>query len=71
MPHADTGRGPLPADIGTVVVGGGILGLCVAGFLAEEGLKIRWMARRRLREAVAYFDPQVGRPEDSLAGLPE
>jgi glycine/D-amino acid oxidase-like deaminating enzyme len=27
-------------DIGTVIVGGGILGLCVAGFLAEEGLDV-------------------------------
>lgn len=42
----------------------------LASFLAAEGLKIRWMARRRLREAVAYFDPMVHSP-DSLASLPE
>ncbi len=33
-------RDPLPRDIETVVVGGGILGLCVAGFLAEEGREV-------------------------------
>ncbi|WP_353200043.1 FAD-binding oxidoreductase [Sandarakinorhabdus sp.] len=27
----------LPAEIGTLVVGGGVVGSCVAGFLAEEG----------------------------------
>ena len=43
----------------------------LAGFLAEQGLKIRWMARRQLREAVAYFDPTPQRPEDSFAGLPK
>lgn len=32
----DPGRAP-PAEIGTLVVGGGILGMCVAGFLAAEG----------------------------------
>ncbi len=30
----------LPRDIETVVVGGGILGLCVAGFLAEEDREV-------------------------------
>jgi glycine/D-amino acid oxidase-like deaminating enzyme len=35
-----TTTGPLPSDIETAVVGGGILGLCVAGFLAEEGREV-------------------------------
>ena len=28
---------PLPAEIGTLVIGGGVVGSCVAGFLADEG----------------------------------
>ena len=43
----------------------------LAGFLAEEGLKLRFRARRRLRREVELFDPSAPRPEDSLAGLPE
>lgn len=38
--HPPTASYPLPSDIETVVVGGGILGLCVAGFLAEEGREV-------------------------------
>jgi glycine/D-amino acid oxidase-like deaminating enzyme len=30
----------LPAEIGTLVVGGGIVGSCVAGFLADEGCDV-------------------------------
>lgn len=30
----------LPREIGTLVVGGGILGLCTAGFLAAEGMDV-------------------------------
>ena len=30
----------LPREIGTLVIGGGILGLCVAGFLAAEGADV-------------------------------
>jgi glycine/D-amino acid oxidase-like deaminating enzyme len=37
---ASDSSGPLPGEIQTVVVGGGILGLCVAGFLAEEGREV-------------------------------
>ena len=40
MTHSPDASGPLPHDIQTVVVGGGILGLCVAGFLAEEGREV-------------------------------
>ena len=38
--HPSTPSDPLPRDIETVVVGGGIVGLCVAGFLAEEGREV-------------------------------
>ena len=38
--HEPTKSSPLPRDIQTVVVGGGILGLCVSGFLAEEGREV-------------------------------
>jgi glycine/D-amino acid oxidase-like deaminating enzyme len=38
--NASGSSGPLPGEIQTVVVGGGILGLCVAGFLAEEGREV-------------------------------
>jgi glycine/D-amino acid oxidase-like deaminating enzyme len=33
-------RDALPLDTETVVVGGGIMGLCIAGFLAEEGREV-------------------------------
>ncbi|NCG34364.1 MAG: FAD-dependent oxidoreductase, partial [Proteobacteria bacterium] len=38
--HSPTTSGTLPREIQTVVVGGGILGQCVAGFLAEEGREV-------------------------------
>jgi len=38
--RSPTSKARLPGDIEAVVVGGGILGLCVAGFLAEEGREV-------------------------------
>lgn len=34
------GRLSIPKDIGTLIIGGGIVGLCLAWFLAEEGLDV-------------------------------
>ncbi len=34
------GRLPVPKDIGTLIIGGGIVGLCLAWFLAEDGLDV-------------------------------
>ena len=48
--HPPTTSGPLPSDIQTVVVGGGILGLCVAGFLAEEGREVAIIDARRVAD---------------------
>ncbi len=33
-------RLPLPKDIGTVIIGGGIVGMCLAWFLAEDGADV-------------------------------
>ena len=43
-----TPNNALPRDIETVVVGGGILGLCVAGFLAEEDREVAIIDSGRL-----------------------
>jgi len=37
---SEAAAGTSPREIGTVVIGGGILGLCVAGFLAAEGADV-------------------------------
>lgn len=31
---------PLPREIGTAVIGGGVIGSCIAGFLADEGMDV-------------------------------
>lgn len=43
----------------------------LTGFLAEYGMSVTRRARRRLRKAVASFDPNRPRPEDQLAPLPD
>lgn len=40
MTSGDGEPPPIPREIGTVVIGGGVVGSCVAGFLADEGMDV-------------------------------